>query len=133
VAQLPCESRVQLGDLEQPAVRGLDDPVELRVLGVLLEAALEGERHALACHEARVGQVEDVLVDGPSKKDPTVLAGRTRQNKLVHFAGDPSEVRVGCRADVRIAGAAPHWLRGELVDVTVAARPARVRIPVAVV
>src|SRR3954467_3307745 len=43
------------------------------------------ERSALARHEARVGQVEEVLVEGPSKRDPNVLSGRTRQNKLVHF------------------------------------------------
>jgi tRNA-2-methylthio-N6-dimethylallyladenosine synthase len=76
------------------------------------------ERHALARHEARVGRVEQVLVEGPSKKDPGVLAGRTRQNKLVHFEADGAP---GDRLDVRITGAAPHWLRGE---------PARTRIPV---
>ena len=68
------------------------------------------DRHALDHHEARIGRVEDVLVDGPSKKDPAVLAGRTRQNKLVHFAAD---VAPGSRHPVRITGAAPHWLRGE--------------------
>ena len=40
---------------------------------------------ALAKHEARVGRVEEVLVEGPSKRDPSVTSGRTRQNKLVHF------------------------------------------------
>jgi tRNA-2-methylthio-N6-dimethylallyladenosine synthase len=76
------------------------------------------ERHALEHHEARIGRVEEILVDGPSKKDPTVLAGRTRQNKLVHFTADAP---AGTRHPVRITGAAPHWLRGET---------ARVRIPV---
>ena len=46
------------------------------------------ERSALAKHEARVGRVEEVLVEGPSKKDPNVTSGRTRQNKLVHFRPD---------------------------------------------
>ena len=46
------------------------------------------ERHALVRHEARVGRTEEVLVEGPSKKDPTLTTGRTRQNKLVHFAAD---------------------------------------------
>ena len=32
------------------------------------------------------GVVEEVLVEGPSKKDPAVLAARTRQHRLVHFA-----------------------------------------------
>jgi hypothetical protein len=39
---------IRLGDLKQPVVRGLDDPVELRVLCVLLEPTLQGEWHALA-------------------------------------------------------------------------------------
>ena len=87
------------------------------------------ERSALAKHEARVGRIEEVLVTGPSKRDPSVLSGRTRQNKLVHFA--PVEpVRTGSYADVEITGAAPHFLRGRLVAVS--AEPAhRVRIPVA--
>ena len=96
-----------------------------------LLAVVEG--HALTHHEARIGRIEDVLVDGPSKKDAGVLAGRTRQNKLVHFTGDGIDIVAGSRAEIRITGAAPHWLRGELVDVTVRARRARVRIPVAVV
>ena len=46
------------------------------------------ERHGPAKHEARVGRVEEVVVEGPSKKDPAVVTGRTRHNKLVHFAGE---------------------------------------------
>jgi tRNA-2-methylthio-N6-dimethylallyladenosine synthase len=84
------------------------------------------ERSALAKHEARVGGVEEVLVEGPSKKDPSLTTGRTRQNKLVHFAG---RVAVGSYADVRVTGAAPHFLRGELVEVTAGPRH-RTRIPV---
>jgi tRNA-2-methylthio-N6-dimethylallyladenosine synthase len=89
------------------------------------------ERHALARHEARVGRVEEVLVEGPSKKDPSKASGRTRQNKLVHFAATGAAARVGTYAMVEITGAARHWLRGELVDVVVAAPAPRVRIPVA--
>jgi tRNA-2-methylthio-N6-dimethylallyladenosine synthase len=69
------------------------------------------ERHALARHAARIGRVEEVLVEGPSKKDPTVLTGRTRQNKLVHFAGD---LPAGRYAEVLVSDAAPHFLRGSL-------------------
>ena len=86
------------------------------------------ERSALARHEARVGRVEEVLVEGPSKKDPTVASGRTRQNKLVHFAVDPVPP-AGTFATVEITGAASHHLRGDLVEVT--ARPRhRTLIPV---
>ena len=73
------------------------------------------ERSALARHEARIGRVEEVLVEGPSRKDPSVLTGRTRQNKLVHFASEP--LRAGSYATVRVTGAAPHHLRGDLVEV----------------
>ena len=85
------------------------------------------EGHALELHQARVGRVEELLVEGPSKKDPTVMSGRTRQNKLVHFAGD---VAPGALVEVEITRAAPHWLRGDLRSVLDGPRPARVRIPV---
>ena len=85
------------------------------------------ERSALAKHRDRVGRVEEVLVEGPSKRDARVVTGRTRQNKLVHFGGD---VAAGAYAEVRVTGAAPHHLSGELVAVT--ARPRhKIRIPVA--
>ncbi len=87
------------------------------------------ERSALAKHEARVGRVEEVLVEGPSKKDPTVTSGRTRQNKLVHFRPDVV-LRTGSYAMVEITRAAPHHLHGSFVDV-VAEPSHRLRIPVA--
>jgi len=86
------------------------------------------ERSALARHRARVGRVDEVLVEGPSKKDPAVTTGRTRQGKLVHFRPE-RPVRPGAYADVEITGAAPHHLTGRLVDVTAEATH-RTRIPV---
>jgi tRNA-2-methylthio-N6-dimethylallyladenosine synthase len=89
------------------------------------------ERSAARKHGARVGLVEEVLIEGPSKKDPAVLTGRTRQNKLVHFpAGADQPVPAGSYAEVRVTGAAAHYLSGELTGVT--ARPRhKTRIPVA--
>ena len=89
------------------------------------------ERSALTRHRARIGRVEEVMIEGPSKRDPSVITGRTAQNKLVHFrppsGGGMAE---GSYAEVRVTGAAPHHLTGELLAVT--ARPShRVRIPVA--
>ena len=76
-------------------------------------------RHAEEHHAARVGRVEEILVEGPSKKDPNVVSGRTRQNKLVHVAAPAGETLApGTFADVRITTAADHWLRGELLEVT---------------
>ena len=91
-----------------------------------LKAVLE--RSALRRHEARIGRVEEVVVEGPSRKDPSVLTGRTRQNKLVHFSS-AAAIRVGTYAEVEVTGAAPHFLRGELVAVTAPATH-RTRIPV---
>jgi tRNA-2-methylthio-N6-dimethylallyladenosine synthase len=88
------------------------------------------ERHALAKHEARVGRTETLLVEGPSKKDPHVWSGRTRQNKLVHFSPGAHEPEVGGGVDVRITRAAPHWLRGDLLAIEPAPRRAHIRIPV---
>ncbi len=79
------------------------------------------ERSMRRKHAARAGRVEEVIVEGPSKRDPTVLTGRTRQNKLVHFpAAKP--IRVGSFANVRVTEGASHYLFGELVEVTDAAR-----------
>jgi tRNA-2-methylthio-N6-dimethylallyladenosine synthase len=74
------------------------------------------ERSALQKHQARIGRVEEVIVEGPSKKDPAVLSGRTRQNKLVHFPST-SALRVGTYAMVEVTGAAPHHLTGVLREV----------------
>ena len=70
------------------------------------------ERSALARHRERVGRTEEVVIEGPSKRDANVLTGRTRQNKLVHlaeqadwFAGEISaETRVGAETGVGVAG-----------------------------
>lgn len=87
------------------------------------------ERSAIAKHEARVGRIEEVLVEGPSKKDPGVTSGRTRQNKLVHFV-TPRPLRAGSYATVEVTRAAPHHLIGNFVDYVADARHT-VRIPVA--
>jgi tRNA-2-methylthio-N6-dimethylallyladenosine synthase len=92
------------------------------------------DRSALARHQARVGKVEEVLVEGVSRRDGSMLTGRTRQGKLVHFAptgpGPLGTPVAGCLAEVTITAGHPHHLTGELASVT--ARPRhRTRIPVA--
>jgi tRNA-2-methylthio-N6-dimethylallyladenosine synthase len=88
------------------------------------------ERSALARHRNRVGRVEEVVVEGPSKRNPTVTTGRTTQNKLVHF--EPVGGRIvaaGSFANVEVTGAARHHLTGAFIEVT--SEPShRVRIPV---
>jgi tRNA-2-methylthio-N6-dimethylallyladenosine synthase len=87
------------------------------------------ERSALAKNEARVGRIEELLVEGPSKRDPNVTSGRTRQNKLVHFV-PPSPIRPGTYVAAEVVSAAPHFLRGRFVDVIAPASHVT-RIPVA--
>ena len=87
------------------------------------------EHSAIQKHQARVGRVEEVLIEGPSKKDPSLVSARTRQNKLVHF--QPTvPVRTGSYALVEITGAAPHHLRGEFREL-ISEPQHKVRIPIA--
>ena len=59
-----------------------------------------------------VGTVQRVLVDGPSRKDPAKLAGRTENNRVVNFDGDTS--LIGQLVDLIIVEALPNSLRGRL-------------------
>jgi tRNA-2-methylthio-N6-dimethylallyladenosine synthase len=90
------------------------------------------DRSALARHQARIGRSEEALVEGVSRRDQSMLSGRTRQGKLIHFpdgttAGTPAP---GALARVTVTDGHPHHLSGRLEEVV--ARPRhRVRIPVA--
>jgi tRNA-2-methylthio-N6-dimethylallyladenosine synthase len=90
------------------------------------------ERSALERHRARVGRTEEILVEGPSRRDPAVVSGRTAQGKLVHVPAASGALPAGTWADVRITRAAPHFLAGELLEVT-AGPTHRTRIPVVAV
>jgi tRNA-2-methylthio-N6-dimethylallyladenosine synthase len=68
------------------------------------------QRIARERNEARVGTVEQVLVEGPSRTDPTLLRGRTRRNTTVNFTGEAS---AGELVDVRVAAASSTTLKGE--------------------
>ena len=88
------------------------------------------ERSALRRNGARVGLVEEALVEGASKKDPSRMTARTRQGKPVHFDASGDIVAPGSFARIAITHGAPHHLLGDLVEVT--ARPRyRSRIPIA--
>ena len=57
----------------------------------------------------RVGRVEEVLVEGPSRTDPSLLRGRTRRNTTANFAGTSAP---GDLVEVRIEDATSTTLRG---------------------
>jgi tRNA-2-methylthio-N6-dimethylallyladenosine synthase len=67
------------------------------------------QRIARDRNEARVGGVEEVLVEGPSRTDPALLRGRTRRNTTVNFRGTASP---GELVPVLIEGATSTTLRG---------------------
>jgi len=77
-----------------------------------LQAQLDAQADAASA--AMVGGTQRVLVEGPSKKDPAELAGRTANNRVVNFPGPRSLAHRF--VDVRITGALAHTLRGELAD-----------------
>ena len=85
------------------------------------------ERSALLKHQAREGRIEEIVVEGPSRRDPSVMTGRTRQNKLVHFTTSMA-LRPGTYATAEITRGAPHFLEGRFVEVL--AEPThKIRIP----
>lgn len=65
-------------------------------------------------NEALRGKVVEVLVEGESKKNPDILSGRTRTNKLVNFKGPKS--LIGKFAHVRIDEPQTWTLKGVWVD-----------------
>jgi tRNA-2-methylthio-N6-dimethylallyladenosine synthase len=85
------------------------------------------ERSALARHQARLGKVEEVLVEGPSKRDAARFSGRTRQNKLVHFDAPSDALRysIGDTVEVLVTHGAPHFLLGEVRGVRSSQRRSR--------
>jgi len=90
------------------------------------------DRSALGRNSARVGRLEEAIVEGPSRKDPEVLSGRTRQGKLVHFvAPGTAALDPGTFVTVHIDHGAPHHLAGTFVSAEGVSRSReRVRIPV---
>lgn len=63
-----------------------------------------------------VGNMERILVEGPSKKNHHELFGRTENNRIVNFSGDSD--LIGSFIDVKITHAYPNSLRGSLISST---------------
>jgi tRNA-2-methylthio-N6-dimethylallyladenosine synthase len=75
------------------------------------------QRIATERNESRIGRVEEVLVEGPSRTDPRFLRGRTRRNTTVNFVG---VAQPGDLVDVVIERATSTTLGGSQVAVAVA-------------
>ncbi|HTJ95612.1 MAG TPA: tRNA (N6-isopentenyl adenosine(37)-C2)-methylthiotransferase MiaB [Pararobbsia sp.] len=99
-----------------PAANLSDDTpheVKLRRLQILQSTI---DANVLRISQSMVGKVERVLVEGPSRKDPSELAGRTENNRVVNFpAPIASHQRlIGHMIDIEINHAYPHSLRGAI-------------------
>jgi len=80
----------------------------------LLQQRLNGQARAIS--QRMVGSRQRVLVERPSKRDPSQLAGRTDNNRWVNFDG-PAAAPMSLLnkfADVIITEAMPNSLRGRL-------------------
>ena len=92
----------------------LPDPVpQAERLARLARLQAAVDVHARAISAAMVDRVEQVLVEGPSRKRSDELSGRTGNHRVVNFAG-PSRL-VGRMVEVRVTAALPHSLRGDVV------------------
>jgi tRNA-2-methylthio-N6-dimethylallyladenosine synthase len=88
----------------------LDEQVPEEVKRERIERLIEVvQRTAAARNAERVGHVEEVLVEGPSRTDATLLRGRTRRNTTVNFAGKAAP---GELVPVDIRGATSTTLSG---------------------
>jgi tRNA-2-methylthio-N6-dimethylallyladenosine synthase len=77
-----------------------------------LQAQIDSQ--AAAIGRALRGRIESVLVEGPSRRSPHELCGRTSGNRMVNFGGDAG--LTGRFVDVRIDAVQANSLRGEIVN-----------------
>jgi tRNA-2-methylthio-N6-dimethylallyladenosine synthase len=86
------------------------EPVKHERLERLVEVV---QRIAAERNAERVGRVEEVLVEGPSRTNETLLRGRTRRNTTVVFTGTGG---AGDLVDVTIEGSTSTTLRGVIAS-----------------
>ncbi|MGN1343044.1 MAG: tRNA (N6-isopentenyl adenosine(37)-C2)-methylthiotransferase MiaB [Traorella sp.] len=94
----------------------MQDNVPMEVKERRLQTLIEHTNHwAKVKNEAYKGKIVQVLVDGPSKKNPNVYSGYTPQNKLVNFVGE--NIQAGTFVDVKITKTKSFSLDGEAIKV----------------
>ncbi len=79
-----------------------------------LQATIEANVQRIS--QNMVGSTQRILVERPSRKDASELAGRTECNRVVNFPAGPNAARlIGQMIDVRVTEPLGHSLRGELI------------------
>jgi tRNA-2-methylthio-N6-dimethylallyladenosine synthase len=97
---------------------GMPDQVPEEITRERIELLVDAvQRVAADRNRERVGRVEEVLVEGPSRTDLSVLRGRTRRNTTVNFTGSAA---AGELVDVRIEDASSATLRGAQLEAAAA-------------
>ena len=94
---------------------GLPDDVPLGVKKerlAVLQQRIQGLAQEVSA--SMVGSVQRILVEGPSRKDPRQLSGRTENNRVVNFDGDSR--CIGQFLDVEITKRLPNSLRGRAIS-----------------
>ena len=94
-------------DLEDPTPKQTKLAWLARLQDLLNE---QGQAHS----QAMIGSIQTVLVEGPSKRNPDELCGRTANHRIVNFSGEPQWI--GSMLALRITEAFPHSLRGEVLE-----------------
>ena len=88
---------------------GVDQVTKLKRLARLQKTIQD---HATSISQSMVGSRQKVLVEGPSRKDPAELAGRTENNRVVNFPGNAR--MIGQIIELDIVEAYPNSLRGRV-------------------
>ena len=96
-----------------PAADLRDDTPHAVKLGRLQQVQAALEQNMKRISESRLGTVQRILVEGPSRKDANELMGRTECNRVVNFKGSPR--LVGQMVDVTVTQAMHYSLRGEVL------------------
>ncbi|ANN79383.1 tRNA (N6-isopentenyl adenosine(37)-C2)-methylthiotransferase MiaB [Bordetella flabilis] len=98
-----------------PAADLTDDTPQTVKLQRLQRLQARIAEQAAAIAQAMVGTTQRVLVEGPSRRDPNELMGRTENNRIVNFPAPPR--LVGQMVDVVITQAYPNSLRARVAMV----------------
>jgi tRNA-2-methylthio-N6-dimethylallyladenosine synthase len=99
------------------AERKYEDDVPDAIKGRRLTEIIELQtRHSLLANEAQIGQIQEILVEGPSRRSELRYCGRNTQNSMVVF--DRKGAEKGTYVQVKIISCTSATLMGEIITTT---------------
>jgi tRNA-2-methylthio-N6-dimethylallyladenosine synthase len=103
----------QYSKRENTAAISMDGHVSEKIKAERLQTLQKlQEEHTLGKNRALIGNIEDVLVEGRSRKTVSEMTGRLRSHRIVNFPGTPE--LIGQTVRVKIVDAYSHSLKGML-------------------